>query len=157
MKYLQIAFALFLSISLVTGQYFGSHYSNFGGHNSFGLHSLVPDYNSASSYSGSNYQAPIRDSRQDRGPVVFPPPPGDAPEESSGVIIGASGYGFVPPNSPQYRSRPVNTFSNQPSTLFDEDNEIRPAFDSFDSTRGTYGTRFNRYSSRYLRKPVPFF
>lgn len=32
------------------------------------------------------------------GPVVFPSPPADGPVESSGVIIGGSGFGFVPPN-----------------------------------------------------------
>lgn len=32
------------------------------------------------------------------GPVQFPMPPADGPVESSGVIVGASGYGFVPPN-----------------------------------------------------------
>lgn len=33
------------------------------------------------------------------GPVVFPPsPPGD-PSQTSGVVVGASGYGFVPPGS----------------------------------------------------------
>ncbi|KAH8292345.1 hypothetical protein KR054_008604 [Drosophila jambulina] len=31
------------------------------------------------------------------GPVVFPPSPPDAVDESSGVVVGASGYGFVPP------------------------------------------------------------
>jgi hypothetical protein len=31
------------------------------------------------------------------GPVVFPMPPADGPMESSGVVIGASGFGFVPP------------------------------------------------------------
>ncbi|XP_063237708.1 uncharacterized protein LOC134539535 isoform X2 [Bacillus rossius redtenbacheri] len=36
-------------------------------------------------------------SRENRGPVLFPP--GDLPEETSGVIPGASGYGFVPPGS----------------------------------------------------------
>lgn len=33
------------------------------------------------------------------GPVVFPASPEDGPMESSGVIVGASGYGFVPPSS----------------------------------------------------------
>lgn len=33
------------------------------------------------------------------GPVQFPAPPADGPVESSGVIVGASGYGFVPPGS----------------------------------------------------------
>ncbi|XP_064549969.1 uncharacterized protein LOC135436325 [Drosophila montana] len=41
--------------------------------------------------------AQIRDPRQNRGPVVFPPSPPDAIEESSGVVVGASGFGFVPP------------------------------------------------------------
>ncbi|KAI5639868.1 hypothetical protein NE865_07597 [Phthorimaea operculella] len=37
--------------------------------------------------------------RDPRGPVVFPPsPPGD-PSQTSGVVVGASGYGFVPPSS----------------------------------------------------------
>ncbi|KAM8707087.1 hypothetical protein ACLKA7_011226 [Drosophila subpalustris] len=39
----------------------------------------------------------VRDPRQNRGPVVFPPSPPDAIEESSGVVVGASGFGFVPP------------------------------------------------------------
>lgn len=37
------------------------------------------------------------------GPVQFPSPPADGPVESSGVIVGASGYGFVPPNSQSKR------------------------------------------------------
>ncbi|KAF5305566.1 hypothetical protein FQA39_LY01657 [Lamprigera yunnana] len=39
----------------------------------------------------------LRDPRQNTGPVVFPPAPPDN-GETSGVIPGASGYGFVPPN-----------------------------------------------------------
>lgn len=39
-----------------------------------------------------------RDPRQNQGPVVFPPAPPDN-GETSGVVVGASGYGFVPPNS----------------------------------------------------------
>lgn len=35
------------------------------------------------------------------GPVQFPSPPTDGPVESSGVIVGASGYGFVPPSNQQ--------------------------------------------------------
>lgn len=35
------------------------------------------------------------------GPVQFPSGPTDGPVETSGVIVGASGYGFVPPNSQQ--------------------------------------------------------
>lgn len=40
---------------------------------------------------------PLRDPRENRGPVVFPPAPPDN-GETSGVVVGASGYGFVPPN-----------------------------------------------------------
>ncbi|XP_047530272.1 uncharacterized protein LOC125066288 [Vanessa atalanta] len=44
--------------------------------------------------------AAARDPRANTGPVVFPPsPPGD-PSQTSGVVPGASGYGFQPP-SPQ--------------------------------------------------------
>lgn len=35
------------------------------------------------------------------GPVQFPSGPTDGPVETSGVIVGASGYGFVPPSSQQ--------------------------------------------------------
>lgn len=47
-----------------------------------------------------SYNAPLqtRDPRQNPGPVVFPPAPPDN-GETSGVVVGASGYGFVPPNS----------------------------------------------------------
>lgn len=34
------------------------------------------------------------------GPVVFPMAPPSS-DETSGVVVGASGYGFVPPNSNQ--------------------------------------------------------
>uniref|UniRef100_A0A6M2DXM6 Putative secreted protein n=1 Tax=Xenopsylla cheopis TaxID=163159 RepID=A0A6M2DXM6_XENCH len=37
----------------------------------------------------------VRDPRTDRGPVQFPMSP-PASFETSGVVIGASGYGFVP-------------------------------------------------------------
>lgn len=48
------------------------------------------------------------------GPVVFPPsPPGD-PSQTSGVVVGASGYGFVPPGSQgntygRWKSNPSQT------------------------------------------------
>lgn len=38
-----------------------------------------------------------RDPRANTGPVLFPAPPGDN-GQTSGVVVGASGYGFVPPN-----------------------------------------------------------
>lgn len=33
------------------------------------------------------------------GPVLFPPAPADS-GMTSGVVVGASGFGFVPPNNP---------------------------------------------------------
>ncbi|CAK9795059.1 hypothetical protein ANTPLA_LOCUS222 [Anthophora plagiata] len=47
--------------------------------------------------------AAMRDPRSNRGPVLFPPGPPPNSADSSGVIVGASGYGFVPPNSAFYR------------------------------------------------------
>ncbi|XP_015174909.1 PREDICTED: uncharacterized protein LOC107065577 [Polistes dominula] len=43
--------------------------------------------------------AGLRDPRSNRGPILFPPGPEPNRADSSGVIVGASGYGFVPPNS----------------------------------------------------------
>ncbi|CAH0714541.1 unnamed protein product, partial [Brenthis ino] len=43
--------------------------------------------------------ASARDPRANRGPVVFPPSPPGSPDQTSGVIVGASGYGFQPPGS----------------------------------------------------------
>ncbi|XP_008549471.1 uncharacterized protein LOC103572596 isoform X1 [Microplitis demolitor] len=59
------------------------------------------DYNSFFSDFGPYYRAvtPMRDPRSNTGPVVFPPGPPSERIESSGVIVGASGFGFVPPNS----------------------------------------------------------
>lgn len=39
------------------------------------------------------------------GPVVFPDPPTDGPMETSGVIVGASGFGFVPPGAQRPQSK----------------------------------------------------
>ncbi|CAL7938507.1 unnamed protein product [Xylocopa violacea] len=47
--------------------------------------------------------AGMRDPRSNRGPVLFPPGPPPNSADSSGVIVGASGYGFVPPNAGFYR------------------------------------------------------
>ncbi|XP_066581559.1 uncharacterized protein [Prorops nasuta] len=43
--------------------------------------------------------ASMRDPRSNRGPVLFPPGPPPNSAETSGVIVGASGYGFVAPNT----------------------------------------------------------
>ncbi|XP_050594529.1 uncharacterized protein LOC126924275 isoform X1 [Bombus affinis] len=47
--------------------------------------------------------AVMRDPRSNRGPVLFPPGPPPNSADTSGVIVGASGYGFVPPNQAFYR------------------------------------------------------
>ncbi|RZB39516.1 hypothetical protein BDFB_000817 [Asbolus verrucosus] len=73
-------------VAVVRGQFFGGFQSlgGFGG----GLDSPL--------------QA-TRDPRQNPGPVVFPPAPPDN-GETSGVIVGASGYGFVPPSQSKNRA-----------------------------------------------------
>ncbi|XP_014475525.1 PREDICTED: uncharacterized protein LOC106744901 [Dinoponera quadriceps] len=43
--------------------------------------------------------AVMRDPRSNRGPVLFPPGPPPNSADTSGVIVGASGYGFVPPSA----------------------------------------------------------
>ncbi|XP_055903717.1 uncharacterized protein LOC129939623 [Eupeodes corollae] len=90
MNFLAVFFAICMSISLVSGQFFG------GFDRRFSLNAIPNDF------SGNG----IRDARQDRGPVVFPPPPRDGPMESSGVVVGASGFGFVPPSQSQYYETP---------------------------------------------------
>ncbi|XP_076165978.1 worker-enriched antennal transcript isoform X1 [Ptiloglossa arizonensis] len=45
----------------------------------------------------------MRDPRSNRGPVLFPPGPPPNSADTSGVVAGASGYGFVPPNPAFYR------------------------------------------------------
>lgn len=76
-----VAFITVCCLSLVQGQFFG-------------------DYRSLPGF-GAGLDAPLqaaRDPRQNPGPVVFPPAPPDN-GETSGVVVGASGYGFVPPNT----------------------------------------------------------
>ncbi|XP_017489829.1 PREDICTED: uncharacterized protein LOC108378040, partial [Rhagoletis zephyria] len=54
------------------------------------------------SFGGLGSPNAIRDARNDRGPVLFPPSPPNPYDESSGVIVGASGYGFVPPQAQRF-------------------------------------------------------
>ncbi|XP_040154490.1 proline-rich receptor-like protein kinase PERK13 [Anopheles arabiensis] len=100
MNLFTVFFALVLAVATVAGQRFGFPHTS-----QFGLASLTGDFGGPSAFGGQDLSgtlnAGIRDPRQNRGPVVFPPAPADAPVESSGVIVGASGYGFVPPNTPQ--------------------------------------------------------
>ncbi|XP_030370191.1 uncharacterized protein LOC115620864 isoform X2 [Scaptodrosophila lebanonensis] len=76
--------------------------------------------------------AQVRDPRQNRGPVVFPPSPPDAIEESSGVVVGASGYGFVPPQQTTVDPAYFSTSFQTPATSY-----------------ATYNFFTNPYSTRY--------
>nr|CAD7201658.1 unnamed protein product [Timema douglasi] len=55
-----------------------------------------------SDFSFSNFLGNVPNT-QNRGPVLFPMSPGG--DETSGVIVGSSGYGFVPPGSNRIVSR----------------------------------------------------
>lgn len=83
-----VALCIASFVVVVNGQFgFGGGFESFGGFSGF----------------GGGLDAPLtaaRDPRQNPGPVVFPPAPPDN-GETSGVIVGASGYGFVPPNGPR--------------------------------------------------------
>ncbi|XP_062535990.1 uncharacterized protein LOC134205093 [Armigeres subalbatus] len=106
MKAFAVCFAFILSLALSAAQHFG------GPLPAFGLSSLTGDFGGPSAFGGQDFSSSSltaatnagRDPRQNRGPVVFPAPPTDGPMESSGVVVGASGYGFVPPN-PQQKPR----------------------------------------------------
>ncbi|XP_045768454.1 uncharacterized protein LOC123869518 [Maniola jurtina] len=87
-RYVTVALVLCGCVLLASAQYnFGFGYDNYLANN-FGPPGL-----------GGLSSAAARDPRANRGPVVFPSsPPGD-PDQTSGVIIGASGYGFQAPGS----------------------------------------------------------
>ncbi|XP_052867274.1 uncharacterized protein LOC128273370 isoform X1 [Anopheles cruzii] len=101
MNLFAVFFAVILAVATVTAQRFAFPHTS----SQFGLASLTGDFGGPTAFSGQDLSgtlnAGIRDPRQNRGPVVFPPAPADAPVESSGVVVGASGYGFVPPSAPQ--------------------------------------------------------
>uniref|UniRef100_A0A182SPR6 Uncharacterized protein n=1 Tax=Anopheles maculatus TaxID=74869 RepID=A0A182SPR6_9DIPT len=88
-SFFTVFFALVLAVATVAGQRFGFPHTA-----QFGLASLTGDFGGPTAFGGQDLS----------GPVVFPPAPADAPVESSGVIVGASGYGFVPPNTPQSKT-----------------------------------------------------
>ncbi|CAH1131151.1 unnamed protein product [Ceutorhynchus assimilis] len=85
MRFTFVSICIACLAAVVRAQFGGFGFSSFGG---FGLDSPLTS---------------ARDPRQNPGPVVFPPAPPDN-GETSGVVAGASGYGFVPPNSPSSRS-----------------------------------------------------
>ncbi|XP_026315639.1 uncharacterized protein LOC113227001 [Hyposmocoma kahamanoa] len=89
-NYIKIAFIACACIAVAVAQfgYYGDFSDGYLG-TSFG----------ASGFQNTLRAAAVRDSRSNTGPVVFPPsPPGD-PSQTSGVVVGASGFGFVPPGS----------------------------------------------------------
>ncbi|XP_022815141.1 uncharacterized protein LOC111348639 [Spodoptera litura] len=85
--YVKIALVVCACIAVTSAQFshFDVDFSDFG--TSFG----GPTYN--------NFAAAARDPRANPGPVLFPPSPSGDPSQTSGVVVGASGYGFVPPGS----------------------------------------------------------
>ncbi|XP_021182330.1 uncharacterized protein LOC110370740 isoform X1 [Helicoverpa armigera] len=90
--YVKIALVVCACIALTSAQFghYDVDFSDFG--TSFG----GAGYNS--------YAAAARDPRANQGkgfqgPVLFPPSPSGDPSQTSGVVVGASGYGFVPPGS----------------------------------------------------------
>lgn len=91
--FFQILAILFALLALVKAQRFGGAFDFF------------PAYEF-----GGGLDAPIqaaRDPRANTGPVVFPPAPPDN-GETSGVVVGASGYGFVPPSGQGTYHRPLS-------------------------------------------------
>ncbi|XP_045447280.1 uncharacterized protein LOC123655556 [Melitaea cinxia] len=88
-KYVTIPLVLCACVLLTSAQYnqFGFGFSD-GYLTNFG----PPSLNVLSA-------AAARDPRANTGPVVFPPSPAGDPSQTSGVVPGASGYGFQPPNS----------------------------------------------------------
>ncbi|XP_017113519.2 uncharacterized protein LOC108136704 isoform X2 [Drosophila elegans] len=87
MKFLVTIAALCLFVAFAAGQQY--FLGQFPSRARFGFDPVA--------LAGPSSATQVRDPRQNRGPVVFPPSPPDAVDESSGVVVGASGYGFVPP------------------------------------------------------------
>lgn len=87
--YVKIAIVMCACLALTSAQF--GHYGF--GFSSFGSSFDAPSYNT--------FSAGARDPRANTGtgPVLFPPSPSGDPSQSSGVVVGASGYGFVPPGS----------------------------------------------------------
>ncbi|KAH8332517.1 hypothetical protein KR074_004724 [Drosophila pseudoananassae] len=81
----------------------------------------------------------VRDPRQNRGPVVFPPSPPDAVDESSGVVVGASGYGFVPPQ----QTAAAVAAAADPTTFFST------TFQTPDTAYATYNFFSSPYTTRF--------
>ncbi|XP_047513333.1 uncharacterized protein LOC125055124 [Pieris napi] len=81
-SYVKIVLVLCGCLALTSAQY------NFGFGNGY-----------LGSFGGGFTGLSARDPRANTGPVVFPPsPPGD-PSQTSGVVPGASGFGFQPPGA----------------------------------------------------------
>ncbi|CAH2210883.1 uncharacterized protein LOC120627550 [Pararge aegeria] len=88
-RYVTVALVLSGCVLLAAAQYnnVGFGYDNYLATN-FGAPGL-----------GGLSAAASRDPRANTGPVLFPPSPSAGSDQSSGVLIGGSGYGFQPPRS----------------------------------------------------------
>ncbi|XP_037028079.1 uncharacterized protein LOC119068558 [Bradysia coprophila] len=113
MNFLSVCVALCMCIVLASGQFFGNGFGRDFGYS--GYNALSGDFGGPSAFSGGLGvgSTNVRDPRQNRGPVVFPDPPQDGPMESSGVIVGASGFGFVPPSGQPDHSATARYLSNR--------------------------------------------
>ncbi|XP_053946486.1 uncharacterized protein LOC128855536 [Anastrepha ludens] len=104
MKYFACLLAICMTLALVAGQQFFPIPRKF-------------NYNPLGAGGLSSPNA-IRDARNDRGPVLFPPSPPNPYDESSGVIVGASGYGFVPPQQQNSAEAYYSTAYRVPATSY---------------------------------------
>ncbi|XP_066150371.1 uncharacterized protein [Euwallacea fornicatus] len=91
MRFTFISACIACLAAVARAQFGGFGFSSYGG---YGLDSALTS---------------VRDQRDNPGPVVFPPSPPDN-GETSGVVVGASGYGFVPPHSPRGPSGKVRYY-----------------------------------------------
>ncbi|XP_022233497.1 uncharacterized protein LOC111081675 [Drosophila obscura] len=134
MKFLVTIAALCLCLAYVTGQQY--FLGQFPSRARFGFDPL-----SLAQPSSATQQ--VRDPRQNRGPVVFPPSPPDAVDESSGVVVGASGYGFVPPQQTAAVVAAAAAAAVADPTFFGT------SFQTPDTAYATYNYFSNPYTTRF--------
>ncbi|SPP82694.1 uncharacterized protein LOC117585439 isoform X1 [Drosophila guanche] len=133
MKFLVTIATLCLCLAYVAGQqYFLGQFPSSRARFGFDPLSLAP---------ASSATQQVRDPRQNRGPVVFPPSPPDAVDESSGVVVGASGYGFVPPQ--QIVAAAAAAAAAADPTFFGT------SFQTPDTAYATYNYFSNPYTTRF--------
>ncbi|XP_043654874.1 uncharacterized protein LOC122621167 isoform X1 [Drosophila teissieri] len=131
MKFLVTIAALCLLVAFAAGQQY--FLGQFPSRTRFGFDPVA--------LAGPSTATQVRDPRQNRGPVVFPPSPPDAVDESSGVVVGASGYGFVPPQ--QTAAAVAVAAAGDPSTYFST------SFQTPDTAYATYNFFGSPYTTRF--------